>query len=137
MHRHEKHTGLGFCSHIIKNYPLKCEHLSDMWLSTLEIDAAQLRSVIRHRNRSATAVLVWTEAQSEMIFVAAQKLSDIVWTHLSDIWLPTLEIGAAQLRSVTRNAPPQQFLCVNKRPIRYDFRGGAKAIRYSVNIAWI
>ena len=45
----------------------------------------------------------------------------------------TFEIGAAQLRSVTEIAPPQPFLCANRSPIRYGFRGGAKAIRYSVN----
>ena len=27
------------------------------------------------------------------------------------------------------------FFCVNRSPIRYDFRGGAQASRYSVNIA--
>ena len=47
------------------------------------------------------------------------------------------EIGAAQLRSVTEIAPPQPFLCVNRSTIRYDYRGGAKAIRYSGNIAFV
>ena len=28
----------------------------------------------------------------------------------------------------------KSFLCVNRNPIRYDFRGGAKAVRYSVKI---
>ena len=45
------------------------------------------------------------------------------------------EIGAAQLRSVREIAPPQPFLCVNRSPIRYDFHGGAKVIRYSVTKA--
>jgi len=40
-----------------------------------------------------------------------------------------------QLRFVTEVAPPQPFLCVNRTPIRYEFRDGAKAIRYRVNIA--
>ena len=35
--------------------------------------------------------------------------------------------GAASLRH--KNRAPQPFLCVNRRPIRSDFRGGAKAIR--------
>ena len=35
---------------------------------------------------------------------------------------------------VTEIAPPRPFLCVNRSAaIRYDFRGGAKAFRYSVN----
>ena len=38
----------------------------------------------------------------------------------------------AQLRSVTEIAPPQPFLWVNRSPIRYDYRGGAKAIQYSI-----
>ena len=45
-----------------------------------------------------------------------------------------LEICAAQLRSVTEIAPKSPFLCVNRSPIQYGFRAGAKAIRYSVNI---
>ena len=54
--------------------------------------------------------------------------------NLSDMWHFTLEIGSAQLRYVTEIAQPQVFLCVNRSPIRYDFRGGAKAMRYSVDI---
>jgi len=46
----------------------------------------------------------------------------------------TFETGAAQLRSVTEIAPPQPFLCVNRSFMRYDSRGGAKAIWYGVNI---
>ena len=52
--------------------------------------------------------------------------------HLFSMYLPPLEIGAAQIRSVT---PLQPFLCVNRSPSRYGFRGGAKAIQYSVNKA--
>ena len=36
---------------------------------------------------------------------------------------------------VTEITPPQRFFCVNRSPIRYGSRGGAQAIRYSVNIA--
>ena len=46
---------------------------------------------------------------------------------------PTLEIGAAQLRSVTEIAPKSPSLCVNRSPIQYGFCAGAKAFRYSVN----
>ena len=48
----------------------------------------------------------------------------------------SFEIGAAQLRSVTEIAPKSPFLCVNRSPFRYGFRGDAKAIRYSKNIAF-
>ena len=47
----------------------------------------------------------------------------------------TLEIGAAQLRSVTEIAPLQPFLCVKRSPIQYYFRGGAKGFRYGVKVA--
>ena len=54
---------------------------------------------------------------------------------LSHMWWSTFEIGAAQLRSVKEITPSQPFLCVNRSPTHYDFCGGAKAIRYSVNIS--
>ena len=55
------------------------QKLSDMWRSTFEIGAAQLRSVIVFAPPQLTA-LVWTEALSDMVFVAAHELSGIVWT---------------------------------------------------------
>ena len=36
-----------------KSYPLWCEHLSDIWLSTLEVDAAHL-----YKNRAKITVLM-------------------------------------------------------------------------------
>ena len=42
----------------------------------------------------------------------------------------TLEIGAAQLRSVTEIAPKSPFLSVNRSPsVLYGFSAGAKALR--------
>ena len=46
------------------------------------------------------------------------------------------EISAAQLRFLTENALKSPFLCVNRSPIAYGFSAGAKAIRYTVNIAF-
>ena len=43
------------------------------------------------------------------------------------------ETGEVQFRSVTEIAPKSPFLCVNRRPTRYDSRGGAKAIQFGVN----
>ena len=43
------------------------------------------------------------------------------------------ETGEAQFRSVTEIAPKSPFLCVNRRPTRYDSRGDAKAIQFGVN----
>ena len=54
--------------------------------------------------------------------------------NIYPMWLSTLEIGAAQLRSVTEIAPKSLLLCVNRSSIRYDFRAGAKAVQYDVNI---
>ena len=48
-------------------------------------------------------------------------LSGIVWTPIRYV---TLETSAAQLRSVTEMAPRSPFSCVNRCPIRYDFRAG-------------
>ena len=62
-------------------------------------------------------------------------------SYCSKVWLKTYLISDAllsrlvQLGSVTEIAPLEPFLCVNRSPIRYDFRGGVKAIWYSVNIA--
>ena len=46
-------------------------------------------------------------------------------------------LGVAR-RSFTpsqKSRAPQPFLCVNRSPIPYDFRGSAKAIHYSFNLA--
>ena len=54
--------------------------------------------------------------------------------NIYPMWLSTLEIGAAQVRSVTEIASKSPFLRVNRSPILYSFRAGAKATRHSVNI---
>ena len=48
---------------------------------------------------------------------------------------PILETEAAQLCLVKEIAPKSPFLCFNRGSIRYDFRTGAKEIRYIVNKA--
>ena len=48
------------------------------------------------------------------------------------MWLHFRE-SAAQHRCVTEIALKSSFLCAKRSPIRYGFRAGAKAIRYSVN----
>ena len=67
-------------------------------------------------------------------FSCRRKSCPVQYEHLSDMQLSTLEIGAAQLRSVTEIAPKSPLLCVNRSPIRYGFRAGAKDIQYNVNI---
>lgn len=62
----------------------------------------------------------------EIYPVLCEHLSDNVTLHFKD--------QRGQLRSVTEIAAPQPFSCVNRSPSRSDFRGGEKAIRYSVNI---
>ena len=44
-------------------------------------------------------------------------------------------IGAVQLLFVTEIAPPQPFFACKQKPYPVTFLGGAKTIRYSVNIA--
>ena len=101
-------------------------------VASLDLKVPNFQKTRRHNS-----FYVWTEAQFGLIFVAAQKLSDIVWTPLRYLTLYFREIGAAQLPSVTEIAPPEPFLCVKRSPIRYDIRGGAKAIRYSMNTSSI
>ena len=55
--------------------------------------------------------------------------------HLSDMWLSTLEIGAARLHCVTEIAPKSPFLCVNGCPVQCGLRANTKAIRYGLNVA--
>ena len=45
----------------------------------------------------------------------------------------TLYRSAVQLSSITEIAPKSPFLCLNRNRIRYGFRAGAKAMRYSMN----
>ena len=47
-----------------------------------------------------------------------------------------IKIGAARLLSVTGIASKSPFLFVNRTSVRYVWRAGAKAIRYSVNSLW-
>ena len=61
----------------------------------------------------------------------------VVYCNLSPSLYTRLEFGAAQLRAVTEIAPKSAFLCVNRCPLRYGFRAGAKAIRYSENTALV
>ena len=92
-------------------------------------NAPLLKSRQNHRS------YVWTELLYGMVFVPAQSYP-VYYEHLSDMWLFTLEISAAQLRSVTEIAPKSPFLRVNRSPIRYGFCASAKAIQYSVNTTW-
>ena len=63
-----------------------------------------------------------------MVFTLHQSMAQ----NLSDM-SRYFEIGEEQFRSVTEIAPKSPFLCVNRSPIRYDSRGGAKAIQFGVN----
>ena len=66
----------------------------------------------------------------EYLFTLPQKMAQkpirYVTIHFQD------RRGAASLRY--RNRSEISVLCVNKSPIRYGFRAGARAIRYSVDI---
>ena len=70
-----------------------------------------------------------------MVELANSKSYSVLCEHLSDISLSTLEIRAAQLRSVTAIAPKSPFSYVNRSPIQYSFFAGVKATWYSVTIA--
>jgi len=116
-------------SYLVSGY----EHLSDMWLSSLEIGTARRGYASLQKSRRNHRSYVWTEALSGMVFVPAQKLSGIrVWTPIPYVTLVFRDRhGAVQLRSLTKIAPKSPFLCVNRSPIRYGFRASTKAIWYS------
>ena len=46
------------------------------------------------------------------------------------------EISATQLRFLTEIPLKSPFLCVNRSPMAYGFSAGARAIRYTVNVAF-
>ena len=77
----------------------------------------QMGLLFTHKNGDFGAIPV-TE-------VARQSMAP----NLSDKSRSAFDIGAAQLLSVSQFPPPQPFVCVNRSPIRCDFRGGAKAVR--------
>ena len=52
-----------------------------------------------------------------------------------DIFQPTLNKNNDP--SLTEISPKSPLLCVNRTPIRYGFRAGAKVILYSVSLASI
>ena len=52
-------------------------------------------------------------------------LQQNVTQNLSDVKHSTFEIAKVQLCNVSEIAPKSLFLCVNGRPIRYDFCAGA------------
>ena len=51
-------------------------------------------------------------------------------SHCTKVWHETYPKYDAPLSRSTKSgiAPPRPFLCVNRSPIRYDFRGGANVI---------
>ena len=67
--------------------------------------------------------------RSEYLFTLRQTEAQ----NLSDMWRSTLEIGAAQLRSVTEISPKSPFSCVNRSPIWYDSRAFLRAILCNEN----
>ena len=68
----------------------------------------------------------------EQVFILHQSMVQTLY----DMWPPTFEIGAAQLRcSVTEIAPLQPFLWVSRSLIQYHFLGGVKVIWCCMNTA--
>ena len=59
---------------------------------------------------------------SRKAFRTDKKSFPVEYEYLSDMRLSSLEIGGAQLRSVTEITPKSPFLCVNNSYIRYGFR---------------
>ena len=81
-------------------------------------------------------VSVDSSPPSYLFTSATVRLHQSVKQNLSDTWRSIFGFGAAQPHSVTEMAPKWSFLCANRSPNQYDFRAGAKAIPYCVNIAY-
>ena len=62
--------------YLFKRHQSMAQNLSDIWRSTFEIGAVQLRPVTEIELKS----FMWTEAPSGMVLAPAQELSDTVWT---------------------------------------------------------
>ena len=74
---------------------------------------------LRHRTRAATTVLMCEQKpyRSGMVFVAVQKLSDIVWTSIRYVTSPSRDQrGAASLRH--RNRASTTALVCQQKPYR-------------------
>ena len=78
---------------------------------------------------------------NQLVFRSNMKCSLVECELLSNMWLSTLEISMGQLCSSTEITPKSLFshVYVNRGPMQYGFRAGAKAIWYALgaNIALI
>ena len=71
-------------------------------------------------------------------FLSRYKTLSCMISYSIIMWISALEVDAAQILCVIEIAPKSRFLCVNRGPIRYGFRAGAKAtIRHSVTLALV
>ena len=75
-----------------KSYPVSCEHLCDVWLSTLESFAPLQKS------RKIT-VLMCKQKPVQAWFSCRRKSYPVSCEHLCDVWLSTLEIFAPLQKS--------------------------------------
>ena len=83
-------------------------------------------------SRLAPSVTRVTICVSRVLLDGLQKKERLLVVYVNTYPIcDSLEIGCA----VTEIVPPQPFLCVNRSPNRYGFRGGPKVTRYSVDIA--
>ena len=110
------------------------QNLSDMWRSIFEIGAALFCSVTKTAPKSPFSCVNRITIRC-MVFVAAQKLSCAVWTAIRYVTLHfRARRGAASLRH-RNHAEITVLMCEQKPYPVCDFRAGATAILYSVNIA--
>ena len=112
-----------------KSCPVKCErqrpgavesrsHTSNIvpaWLAEriwcTQFQSSLLNIYFRPSGFQSSAPTYPLPLRSEYPFILHQRVTQ----NLTDMWLSTFVIGAAQLRYVTKVALPQPFLCVNRR----------------------
>ena len=70
-------------------------------------------------------------------FLSRYETLSCMITHSIIMWISALEVNAAQILCFLEIAPKSRFLCVNRSPIRYGFRAGAKATRHSVTMTLV
>ena len=117
-----------------KSFPGQFEHLSHMWLFTLEmIGAAQLR--VATEIAPKWPFLCVNRIPIQYGYVPAQKLSGTVWTSIPYVTLHFRDDRRSAASCRYRNRAEMTVLTCEQKRYPVWLRAGAKTIRYNVNIS--
>ena len=123
---------------LIPEYPFTlhqsvAQNLSDMWRSTIEIGAEQIRSVTEIAPKSPFSCV-----NRIPVRYGFRTDAKAIRHSMNTYQICDSSLYRSDWRSFTPSqkfAPKSPFPCVNRSPSRYGFRTDGKAILYSVNIA--